>query len=171
MQAALNKAGNPGGPLRRYQARHASGGDADSSHAQQVEARRKAVRPEGAGEVRAGPPPSPTPTQHSLPAGGACRAGFEPSESAEFTEIHVDSRTDDRTRVDVSARELVAFGPTKTGDLGTVEDSLARAIAQASVVGRWDIVAQLARELEARRLSAAGVRSLVDKRGRRPDQE
>ncbi len=45
------------------------------------------------------------------------------------------------------------------------------AIAQASVVGRWDIVAQLARELEARRLSAARVRSLVDKRGRRSDQE
>jgi hypothetical protein len=42
----------------------------------------------------------------------------------------------------------------KTGDFGGVEDSLARAITQASVVGRWDIVAQLARELEARRLSA-----------------
>jgi hypothetical protein len=58
----------------------------------------------------------------------------------------------------------------KTGDFGSVEDALGRAIAQASVVGRWDIVAQLARELEARRLAAAGVRSLVDKRGRRPDQ-
>jgi hypothetical protein len=59
----------------------------------------------------------------------------------------------------------------KTGDFGSVEDALARAIAQASVVGRWDIVAQLARELEARRLSAEGVRSLVDKRGRRSAQE
>jgi hypothetical protein len=66
---------------------------------------------------------------------------------------------------------VVAFGPTKTGAIGTVEDALARAIAQASVVGRWDIVAQLAPELEARRLSAAGVRSLVDQRGRRPGQE
>ena len=63
------------------------------------------------------------------------------------------------------------LGQRKAGDIGTVEDALARAIAQASVVGRWDIVAQLARELEARRLSAAGVRSLVDKRGRRSDQE
>jgi hypothetical protein len=97
-------------------------------------------------------------------------AGFEPSESVEFTSIHVDSRTNDPTRVDVSARDLVAFGPMKTGDFGSVEDALGRAIAQASVVGRWDIVAQLARELEARRLAAAGVRSLVDKRGRRPDQ-
>jgi hypothetical protein len=59
----------------------------------------------------------------------------------------------------------------KTGDFGTVEDALARAIAQASAVGRWDIVAQLARELEARRLSVAGVRSLADQRGRRPGQE
>ena len=89
----------------------------------------------------------------------------------EFTTIHVDSRTNDLTRTDVSAREMVAFGPMKTGDFGSVEDALARAIAQASVVGRWDIVAQLARELEARRLSAAGVRSLGDKRGRRSDQE
>ena len=82
------------------------------------------------------------------------RAEFEPSESVEFTTIHDDSRTNDLTRTDVSAREMVAFGPMKTGDFGGVEDSLARAITQASVVGRWDIVAQLARELEARRLSA-----------------
>jgi hypothetical protein len=52
-----------------------------------------------------------------------------------------------------------------------IEDALARAIAQASVVGRWDIVTQLARELEARRLAAVGVRSLVDERRRRPGQE
>jgi hypothetical protein len=97
--------------------------------------------------------------------------GIEPSGSAEFTAIRVDSRTDNATRVDLSARDVVAFGPTKTGDMGTVEEALAKAIAQASVVGRWDIVAQLARELEARRLSAAGVRSLVDKRGRRSDHE
>jgi hypothetical protein len=98
-------------------------------------------------------------------------AGFESAESVEFASIRVDSRKDDPTRVDVSAREPVVIGPMKTGDFGSVEDALARAIAQASVVGRWDIVAQLARELEARRLSAAGVRSLVDKRGRRSDQE
>jgi hypothetical protein len=59
----------------------------------------------------------------------------------------------------------------KAGDFGNVEDALARAIAQASVVGRWDIVAQLARELEARRLAAVGVRSLVDELARRPGQE
>jgi hypothetical protein len=75
------------------------------------------------------------------------------------------------TRVDVSMREVVAFGPTKAGDFGSVEDALATAVAQASVVGRWDIVAQLARELEARRLSAAGVRSLSTQRLRRPTDE
>jgi hypothetical protein len=37
----------------------------------------------------------------------------------------------------------------------TVEDALARAIAGAVAAGRWDVVAQLARELEARRLAAA----------------
>ena len=99
------------------------------------------------------------------------RAGFEPSEGVEFTTIHDDSRTNDLTRTDVSARELVAFGPMKTGDFGSVEDALASAIARASVVGRWDVVAQLARELEARRLAAAGVRSLVEERGRCPGQE
>ena len=59
----------------------------------------------------------------------------------------------------------------KTGDFVGVEGAIAMAIAQASAVGRWDVVAQLARELEARRLSAAGVRSLLDERGRRPGQE
>jgi hypothetical protein len=59
----------------------------------------------------------------------------------------------------------------KTGDFGSVEDALARAIAQASAVGRWDIVAQLARELEARRLAAADVRSPGDQRGLRSGQE
>jgi hypothetical protein len=42
----------------------------------------------------------------------------------------------------------------KMGDFCSVEDALARAIAQAALVGRWDVVAQLARELEARRLAA-----------------
>jgi hypothetical protein len=49
----------------------------------------------------------------------------------------------------------------------TVEDALAGAIGEASTAGRWDVVAQLARELEARRLTAAGVPSLEDKRAKR----
>jgi hypothetical protein len=35
----------------------------------------------------------------------------------------------------------------------TVEAALAAALAEASAAGRWDVVALLARELEARRLA------------------
>ena len=102
------------------------------------------------------------------------RAGFESAESVEFTSIRVDSRKDDPTRVDVSAREQVVIGPNKmhsaAGPL-TVEDALAVALARASAAHEWAVVAQLARELEARRLSAAGVRSLLDERGRHPGQQ
>jgi hypothetical protein len=100
--------------------------------------------------------------------------GIEPSESAEFTAIHVDSRTNDPARVDVSTREPVDVGPSEIqsarGAL-TVEDALAVALVRASAAQEWAVVAQLARELEARRLSAAGVRSLVDERGRSPGRE
>ena len=115
----------------------------------------------------------PSPVEHQYTCTAAEKvagAGFEPSESAEFTAIRVDSRKDNATRVDVSARDVVAFGATKTGDIRTVEDALARAIAQASVVGRWDIVAQLARELEARRLSATGGLLNVDATRERADR-
>jgi ApbE superfamily uncharacterized protein (UPF0280 family) len=47
-----------------------------------------------------------------------------------------------------------------TSNPKSIEDALATAIAEASKAGRWDIVAQLARELEARRLSAADVTNL-----------
>jgi hypothetical protein len=76
---------------------------------------------------------------------------------------HVDSRQLDPARVDVSARELVAFGPKKS----TVEDALARAIEGAVSAGRWDLVVQLAKELEARRLAASGVKLLADERAKR----
>jgi hypothetical protein len=101
-------------------------------------------------------------------------AGFESAESVEITAIRDDSRTDDPPRRDVSARELVAFGPSESQPAGnalSVEDALAVALARASAAQEWAVVAQLARELEARRLSAAGVRSLLDERGRRPKQK
>jgi propanediol dehydratase large subunit len=96
-------------------------------------------------------------------------AGFESAGSVEFTAIRVDSRKDDPTRVDVSAREQVVIGPNEmhsaAGPL-TVENALAVALVRASAAHEWGVVAQLARELEARRLAAAGVRSLLDERGR-----
>jgi hypothetical protein len=49
-----------------------------------------------------------------------------------------------------------------------VERVLARALAQAAEAGRFDVVAQLARELEARRLARAGnVVRLQDERDKR----
>ncbi|MBK6461918.1 MAG: hypothetical protein IPF92_13015 [Myxococcales bacterium] len=46
--------------------------------------------------------------------------------------------------------------------------SLALALARASEAGRWDVVALLAKELEARRMAAAGnVVALGTKRGGR----
>lgn len=60
-------------------------------------------------------------------------------------------------------RELVASGPSDlqsategAPDAKTVEDALAAALGRASEAGRWDVVVQLARELEARRLAGAG---------------
>lgn len=72
----------------------------------------------------------------------------------------MDSRHDDLTRVDVSAREPAATGPNEIAVSRAIEDVLAVALERASAAARWDIVAQLARELEARRLSAAGVAEL-----------
>jgi len=38
----------------------------------------------------------------------------------------------------------------------SVEDAIARALSDAASAGRWDVVAALARELEARRVASAG---------------
>jgi hypothetical protein len=75
------------------------------------------------------------------------RVGFETKQIYEITKELVESRTEDPSRVDVSARPLVAVGPTKSD----LEILLAEALAKAATAGRWDVVAQLARELEARR--------------------
>ena len=78
--------------------------------------------------------------------------GIEAVQDVRLAAIHVDSHQLDPTRVDVSARELVAFGPNES----TVEEALARPIEGAVSAGRWAVVAQLAKELEARRLAAVG---------------
>ena len=84
--------------------------------------------------------------------------GIETRDSVELAGFQVDSRTVDPPRVDVSVREPVASGPTKSTPAGSVEDVLAGAIGGAAAAGRWDVVAQLARELEARRLASSGTR-------------
>ena len=67
-----------------------------------------------------------------------------------------------------SCLELGPVGPTtehldRSGDL--VEAALARALTDASSAGRWDVVAQLGRELEARRLAGSNVVPLPKERG------
>jgi hypothetical protein len=53
-----------------------------------------------------------------------------------------------------------------------VEAALARALDRASEAGRFDVVAQLARELEARRLARAGnVVRLADERAKREPEK
>lgn len=46
----------------------------------------------------------------------------------------------------------------------SIESALALALAEATRAGRWDVVAQLARELEARRLAGSNVVQLPAKR-------
>jgi hypothetical protein len=48
-----------------------------------------------------------------------------------------------------------------------MEASLALALERASAVGRWDVVTQLAGELQARRLAGAPVVNLDEERVRR----
>jgi ApbE superfamily uncharacterized protein (UPF0280 family) len=55
-----------------------------------------------------------------------------------------------------------------TSDAGNeVEAALARALGQAADAGRFDVVALLAGELQARRLARGGVTALDEKRRRR----
>jgi len=61
-----------------------------------------------------------------------------------------ESRADESTRIDVSPRELVAFGPNESEAVDNVEEALAFALAEAARAGNWDVVSQLARLLEAR---------------------
>ena len=55
--------------------------------------------------------------------------------------------------------------PTPVGQ--NVEGLLAAALERASAAGRWDVVAALARELEARRLEAASNVVMLDSAKRR----
>jgi hypothetical protein len=52
----------------------------------------------------------------------------------------------------VMRRDATAIGES-LGNQDPVESALADALRGAAVAGRWDVVAQLARELEARRLA------------------
>jgi hypothetical protein len=49
-----------------------------------------------------------------------------------------------------------AMAPVDPASPESVEHALARALAKAADAGRWEIVAQLAQELQARRLDGKG---------------
>jgi hypothetical protein len=66
---------------------------------------------------------------------------------------------------DGSASPDVLPRPAAASD--PVEAALADALTKASAAGRFDVVAQLARELEARRTARAGVVVLAEARERR----
>ena len=94
------------------------------------------------------------------------RAGFESETPVLSTRTHVDSREEELTRTDASAQLPVDIGPTgestpeanvsdRSAKSPRVEELLAVALERASAAGEWAVVAQLARELEARR-GAAG---------------
>jgi hypothetical protein len=78
--------------------------------------------------------------------------GIEAGETVLSTRNHVDSRQEDAVRVDVSTRSRVAFGPCAKCMHSTVEEALAKAIEGAVAARQWEVVGQLARELEAHRL-------------------
>jgi hypothetical protein len=79
------------------------------------------------------------------------RVGFEGSQPAEFTSNSDGSRSGNGARADVSARPRVDAGPREQRAGQGTEQALGKALAEASAAGRWDVVVQLARELELRR--------------------
>ena len=85
--------------------------------------------------------------------------GFESDTGVVTTRTHVDSSAEHPPRVDVSARRVDAIRPDPEAavnplpdSFGDVERALAEALRAAALAGRWDVVTQLARELEARRV-------------------
>ncbi|MEB2314100.1 MAG: hypothetical protein OZ921_15280 [Sorangiineae bacterium] len=65
--------------------------------------------------------------------------------------------------LEAKADELVA-SIAVAGD--AVEAALAEALHAATAAGRWDVVRQLAGELEARRRARAGIVSLAERRAK-----
>ncbi len=82
--------------------------------------------------------------------------GVEARSTVGFTGDRDDSRSSEPPRVDASARSVADTGPSVESAPPTVETALAHALSEAAIAARFDVVIQLARELEARRLAVAG---------------
>ncbi len=72
-------------------------------------------------------------------------------ESSDRGEVEAEFPPRPTPRTDVEGREVAR----ESGPALGVEAALAAALAGAAEAGRWDVVAQLAKELEARRLASA----------------
>ncbi len=69
---------------------------------------------------------------------------------------------------DEADRDRSDTSPPLAAASDAVDEALAKAITAAVEAGRFDVVAQLARDLEARRVARAGnVIALADKRAKR----
>jgi hypothetical protein len=83
----------------------------------------------------------------------ASPAGFESSISVAITEPCDALREGPKGEAHATATDV--DGTATPAGRGSAIDPLERALALAAEAGRWDVVAQLARELEARRLASA----------------
>jgi hypothetical protein len=82
-------------------------------------------------------------------------AGFEDAASVDVDEVSRPYEADEAPNAADGDRKPgveVGNGPT-LGHYDDVENALAKALGEAAAAGRFDVVAQLARELEARRLA------------------
>jgi hypothetical protein len=97
--------------------------------------------------------------------------GVEREPRVETAHAPVDSPQEPATRVDASPPPALAIGPTSgpSSDAagGDVDTALAKALEQAAAAGRFDVVALLAGELQARRLAREGVAALDAKKRQR----
>jgi len=90
--------------------------------------------------------------------------GLETVSSVRFAEIRDDSRTNERPRIDVNARDMVSVGPDEDRENGgrdRIEAALARSISLVAEAGQWEVVTSLARELKERSQLEATTRPRV----------
>ena len=82
-------------------------------------------------------------------------AGLESSQARDTTSLYRVSESSPSTEVtpiDAQVREVSPVAQRETQR----DDALERALTLAAEAGRWDVVALLAKELEARRIASAG---------------
>ena len=102
------------------------------------------------------------------------KGGFEPAQPFESKGPNKDLTGSPRPDRGASARDQVARSfpaiasnhPPAIASPGVVEGALAAALTAAAAAGQWEVVAQLARELEARRKALAAPNVIALRPGR-----